>query len=574
MPSPLRRATTALLALLCWATGSLASAQDRPATTPWLQHGGDAAATRFSELDQIDRTNIGRLRLIWAAELGFTGRLQGAPAAWGGLLFVSTDSGLLALDATDGATVWRYEEPAAEPFPVLPARVPRGSPVVIERGDGSATVFAAMPNSPAVVSVSARSGELEWRVDVGSPTFAEALRTNPTLANDLLLVGPTGADLSPVPGRLVALNPASGGVEWTFDLVPVREDDPARSSWSPSPPGLQFGVGGGAAWNVGAYDPVSGLVLFGTGQPVPSDRLDPRRNDPGRPVSADLYTSSFVALEASTGKLRWAHQVVPGDEWGFDQHTVPIVIDHEVDGRTARVALLATTTGFVLLLDMETGALLQAYPMVEPLTVHTGYSRDGLPLIEQAARRNSAEDLVRVCPGTRWANIAPAAYGQDTGLLYRPNDLACVRQGSAAMPDNWAPGGRPNWLLSEVRFEDDYFARWGALTAIDPRNGAVAWSFETPYPHDAGALVTQGGLVFSAFADRQFRAFDAATGAVLWSELLAAHSDAAPITYQVAGVQYIAVMAGRDSPAASLPASGLPNSVVGPAVIYVFALAD
>lgn len=189
-------------------------------------------------------------------------------------------------------------------------------------------------------------------------------------------------------------------------------------------------------------------------------------------------------------------------------------------------------------------------------------------------RRSTVDELVRVCPGSRWASVAPGAYSPVLGLLYRPNDTVCARQGAGNAPDDWQPGGRPTWLLSEVRLPEDYFDRWGALTALDPVSGEVAWSFEVPYPHDSGVLATAGGLVFSAFADRQFRAFDALTGQVLWSQLLTSHSDAAPITYLLDGVQYVAVIAGRDTSVPSLPEAGLPGSIAGPATLFVFALPD
>ena len=517
-------------------------------------------------------TNVSRLRVAWVAELGFTGRVQGAPAAWDGVLFVSTETGVLALDGATGALLWRYEEGTGDRTTAgLPVQAPRGSPVVAPDGEG-ATVFASLPSAPAVVALDAVTGALRWRTDVGHPDFAEALRTNPLLAGDVLVVGPTGADLSPVPGRLVALDPATGEVVWTFDTVPVAEDDPARATWGPYPPGRSFGVGGGSAWNAGAYDPVSGVVVYGTGQPIPSDTLDPRRFDGDGPVTPDLYTSSFVGLDAATGELRWFHQVVPGDEWGYDQHTVPVVVDLPAGEGTVRAALLATTTGFLLAVDVATGELLAAHRMVEEANVHVGYDDAGRPVIDESMRRTSPDEVLRVCPGSRWASIAPAAYSPVTGLLYRPNDTACSRQGAVNAPDDWQPGARPNWLLVEVRLAEDYFARWGALSALDPVTGEVAWSFDVPYPHDAGALATAGGLVFSAFADRQFRAFDAATGAVLWSQVLTAHSDAAPVTYLAGGVQYVAVMAGRDTPVPSLPATGLPASLTGPATLFAFAL--
>ncbi len=520
----------------------------------------------------MNAANVADLRVAWVADLGFTGRVQGAPAAWAGVLYVSTESGVVALDGATGAERWRYEEGAGDRTTTgLPVQAPRGSPVVAPRGDGTA-VYASLPTAPAVVALDAETGTLLWRTDVGDPDFAEALRTNPILAGDVLVVGPTGADLSPVPGRLVALDPETGQVAWTFHTVPVAEDDPARGTWGPYPPGRSFGVGGGAAWNAGAYDPVSGVVVYGTGQPIPSDNLDPRRFDGDGPVTPDLYTSSFVALDAATGELRWFHQVVPGDEWGYDQHTVPVIVDMPRGEETVRAAVLATTTGFLLAVDVATGELLAAHGMVDFGNVHVGYDSGGHPVIDEAMRRGSPDEVLRVCPGSRWASIAPAAYSPVTGLLYRPNDTACSRQGPVNAPDDWQPGVRPDWLLAEVRLAEDYFDRWGALSAIDPVTGEVAWSFDVPYPHDAGALATAGGLVFSAFADRQFRAFDASTGEVLWSQVLSAHSDAAPITYEAGGVQYVAVMAGRDTPVPGLPESGLPPSLTGPATLFAFAL--
>jgi PQQ-dependent dehydrogenase (methanol/ethanol family) len=558
---------------VAWAQPAETSALDAAAGA-WLQHGRDPAATRFSPLDQIDRSNVADLRLVWAAELGFAGRVQGSPAAWGGALFVSTTDGVRSFDAATGAPVWTYAEDRNERTSTgLPRQAPRGGPVVIPDATGGAAIVVALPSSPTVVALDAASGALRWRSDVGNPEFAEALRTNPLWAGDVLVVGPTGADLSPVPGRLVALRVADGGVAWQFDLVPVREDDPARSSWGPFPPGRSFGVGGGSGWNAGAYDAASGTLIYGTGQPVPADRLDPRRDDGDGPVSADLYTASFVALDAATGALKWFHQVVPGDEWSYDQHTVPIVADVVVAGEVRRAALLATTTGFVVLIDVATGAFLAAHPMVAG-NVHLGYTADGTPILDGAMRRTSPDQVLQVCPGSRWANVAPGAYSPLTHLLYRPNDLACVRQGAGTTPDDWQPGARPTWLLSEARTSSDHFDRWGALTAIDPATGAVAWSFDLPYPHDAGALATAGGLVFSAFADRLFRAFDAASGELLWSQVLTAHSDAAPITFAIDGIQYVAVMAGRDTGAASLPDLGLPATVTGPATLFVFALPD
>src|SRR5690606_28761563 len=265
--------TSLLLVALCCgvAVGQPDTSDPMAGDVGWLQFGGDATATRSSPLTQITSETVGRLTLAWATELGFTGRVQGSPAAWQGRLFVSTEHGVLALDAVSGAQLWYYTESAGQRTNTgLPVQAPRGSPAVVPGDAAGGIVVASLPNAPAVVALDVDDGSLVWRTDVGDPDFSESLRTNPLLAGDILVVGPTGADLSPVPGRLVGLRLEDGAVAWTFDLVPVDEADPARATWSPYPPGRRFGVGGGSAWNSGAYDPVSGLVVYGTGQPFPS----------------------------------------------------------------------------------------------------------------------------------------------------------------------------------------------------------------------------------------------------------------------------------------------------------------
>jgi len=521
---------------------------------------------RLSETTTLQRDNVAELQLAWARSLAFEGRVTGPPAFADGALFVSTDSGIVSLDVTTGETVWSYAEERVTGGLGAVRRAPRGTPIVLQ-----GRVIASLPTRPAVAAIDAATGEPIWIREVASADAGAILSSNPTLAGDIVVVGPTGADLSPIAGRLVALDVRDGSIVWEFDLVPVREDDPARTTWGPMAPSPSFGIGGGTAWNVGAYDATHDIVLFGTGQPVPTDRLDPRRYEE-EGVTRDLYTASFVALHAKDGALAWFHQVVPGDEWEYDQHTVPIVADLSIEDAARRVALLATTTGFLLVVDVATGERLADHLMVPFGTVHLGYASDGAPIIDEAARRTSSDETIRVCPGARWASVAPGAFSPALGLVYRPNEWSCVRRGATSAPDEWVPGSRALWLQSDARSEEDFFDRWGALTAIDPVTGEVAWEFTTPYRHDAGVVVTASDLVISAFADRAVRIFDAATGDVLWTYVLPTHSDATPLLFDVAGVPHLAVLAGRDVGVPALPASGLPPSVAGTASLFVFRL--
>jgi len=552
---------------------ALASAQDAaallaPPADGWLQYGRTGEAQRFSPLDQIDRDSVSDLRLVWSVELGHGGRVQGSPAVWGRTMVVSIPDGLLALDAVTGAELWRYQSgvPAGPGAIVLPERAPRGAPVL---RDGLAYTVL---REPIVVAVDLENGQERWRTSIGLEGLAEGFSSNPIATADAIVVGPTNADFGAAPGRVVALDPHDGRVRWTFFVVPQDERDPAFATWQPMAPSWRWGIGGASAWNVGAYDPLSDTVIYGTGQPTPTERLDQRRRNDG-PASTDHYSSGFVALDASDGSLRWFHQVVPGDEWEYDQHTVPVIADVDVGGAVRRVALLATTTGFVVVVDVLDGTFLAAHRLAPETTVHLGYERDGTSVIDDAMRHLGERSATRVCPGSRWAHVAPGAFSPQTGLLYRPNDTVCERQGvrpTVVGADADALGGV--WLQSRPRLAEDYYERWGALSAIDPVTGSVAWEFTSAYPHDAGVLATAGGLVFSAFADRVFRAFDARTGEVLFEQVLTAHGEGSPISYAVDGVQYVAVLVGHDSGVEALPDVGLPRSVAGPAVLFVFAL--
>ena len=148
-----------------------------------------------------------------------------------------------------------------------------------------------------------------------------------------------------------------------------------------------------------------------------------------------------------------------------------------------------------------------------------------------------------MCPGLRWAHIAPPAYSPDTGLYYRPNNTLCIDYGAQIMPDDWQPGERAYYF--ETGATGLWFDRVGALSAFNPVTGEVVWEFTQDYGYDAGPVVTGGGLVFSAFTDRTIRAFDASTGDVLWSNVLTTGSNASTITYSVDGKQYVATMVGK-----------------------------
>ncbi len=574
-----------ILALVAALAGMAFAQTDEDMINPpageWPQFGRDATAHRFSPLDQINTENVADLQLAWVRDLGFRQTVQGTPTFWNGLMYVSTQTGVMALDGTNGTTVWEYSSP--NEGEVISDSAPRGGPLVY---DGK--VFANLRYG-ATVALDAATGEEIWKVQVTNEALNEGFSTNPIWADGKIVTAPTGADFGGAPGTVHALSAEDGEILWTFNIVPTGPEDPAWETWN-NPPSWEAGIGGASAWNAGAYDPESGIIVWGTGQPTPWDRVDPRRADPEGEITDDLYTASWIALDADTGELQWYRQAVPADEWDYDQHQVPTFATVDWNGEERRVAIMGSSTGYIFVVDANTGEYLANHPAFTTVTegaeytIVLGYDENGRGIISDEARQANQDfeetfEFYPMCPGLRWAHIAPPAYSPETGLYYRPNNTECLDTGAATLPDDWEPGQRAWYSENGPERPELWFDRVGGLSAFDPVTGEAVWEFTYDYGYDAGPVATGGGLVFSAFTDRMIRAFDAATGEVLWSHILSTGSNAGTITYEVDGEQYVAAMVGKTfySSNPSIPdynpnVEGLVVPPAGGAAIFVFKL--
>lgn len=245
-----------------------------------------------------------------------------------------------------------------------------------------------------------------------------------------------------------------------------------------------------------------------------------------------------------------------------------MIADITVDGVDHRAAILMTTTGYVVTIDMETGEFLNGFSMTNDPTVHIGYEEDGTPIINDEMRYDQSGDQRLVCP-FRWVNMELGSFNPNNGLLYRPNSIECWDLIVYALDDDWQPGQVAyNFDGPNIYDREDYV---GSLSAINPATGELVWQYTTGYAHRSGAVATAGGLVFAPFADRTFRAFDAETGDILWEQLVTSTTMGNPISYAVDGVQYVAVPIGGSGGAAQ---AGLPPVVAGPPTMFVFSLPE
>lgn len=525
-----------------------------PAPGDWPTYGRNLEMWRYSPLDQINRDNVGELRLAWSRSLSTTFEPQGSPVEYDGILYINGPDRVTALDATNGDQVWEYTVDLNENTASLTGGRSRGSVVVYE-----GKVFSTLGDG-RVVALDAKSGEEQWSAQIGNIDVAEGFSSGPIFADGKIIVGPSGADTGGSPGRIIAMDVENGEILWTFNTVP-QPGEPGFDTWEP-PSAAEWG--GGSAWVPGAYDSETKTVIYGVGQPIPWWAGDQRQGD-------NLYTASWVALDVGTGELKWYHQIVPNDEWDYDQIATPVITDIEVDGQTRRVAILASVTGWLIVDDIETGEFINAYQMMPETTIVTGFDDEGKAVIDDSYRFTEPGQTKEVC-ALRWVDFEPAAYSPDTKLYYRPNTYDCRNMTSNPRPDDWQPG--ESAINSSFEPEVDKFDRLGAISAIDPATGEVVWEFSTGYSQYSGPAVTAGGLVFAGFPDRRFRAFDAENGDVLWDQVLPAYIPANPITYEVDGKQYVAVPVGGPGGIVIEKQSDVPDLVTGDVSIFVFALPD
>lgn len=532
-----------------------------PGTDDWPTYGRDLGMQRFSPLSQINAGNVKELQLAWSRDLGIMTGIESGPSEYDGVLYMTSPSGAWALDATNGDLLWNYSTQLDKRAAAYTSGRKRGAPVLY-----AGNLYFTTADG-RVIALDMKSGTETWSAQIGKIEFSEGFTADPIFADGKIIVGPAGADQGGVPGRILALDPSDGTVLWTFNVVPLP-DEAGFETWQP-PSAAQWG--GASAWTPGAYDPESNLIIWGTGQPIPWYAADGiRRGD-------NLYSSSYVALDADSGTLVWYRQSIPSDEWDQDMSATPIIANREVDGKQVRVAILPVTSGFLNIVDVKTGAFITSYNMYqeqtgELQTVHTGYTPEGVSIINEDARFTGVGDRVNACPH-RWASFEAASYDEASDMYFRPFSPVCLDLTMQLLPDTWKPGESAAGDKSQfvVNPALDYVS---GMSAIDVSTGTTTWKFTYPYNQKAGVVATAGGVVFVAAPDRIFRAVDVATGEILWKQVLPSLMSSAPITYQVNGIQYVAVPVGGSGNGEPVQMPDAAPWVTGSGTMFVFALPE
>jgi alcohol dehydrogenase (cytochrome c) len=294
----------------------------------------------------------------------------------------------------------------------------------------------------------------------------------------------------------------------------------------------------------GSYDPDLNLTYWGIGNAGPDYNGDVRLGD-------NLYTSSVVALDADTGKLKWHYQFSPHDEFDYDAVQVPVLADMAWNGGQRKVMMWANRNGFFYVLDRGTGQFLLGKPFVR-VNWADGFDQDGRPRRVPGQVPTSQGTLIYPGNqgGTNWYN---PSYSPRTGLFYiptwvnyssiyvkRPSEFAEGRGFNGGLARSTVPQGLRAGTVG-FRTEDEGY---GAVRAIDPRTGDLKWEYKMTEFTQAGILTTASDLVFTGGNEGYFFALNARTGALLWKFTVGGSVVSGPMTYSVGGRQYVAVAAG------------------------------
>ena len=525
-----------------------ASADFAPNDPPgeWRRQARDYANTRYSPLSQINTGNVSRLKIAWSFADGSPYGHEAAPLVVGDTMFLVSPYPNIAyaLDLSKpGAPIkWKYE-----PHPDAIA-IGKACCDAVNRGptyaDGK-LVFTLLDGE--AVAVNANTGKPIWRTRLGEPANGMTITMSPLVVGNTVLVGNSGGEMG-VRGQLTALDLGTGKELWrAYSTGPdadvkigsgfrapyawLNGKDLGASSW---PPGA-WRHGGGTAWGWISYDPALNLIYYGTSNPSP--RVPAQR--PGD----NLWTSAVFARDPSTGGAKWAFQFTPHDEWDYDGVNENILIEGSINGQVRKLLVHLDRNGYGYTMDRSTGQILIAKPFAMLNWAKGIDLSTGRPIVDPAKEAKVGEKVENICPthiGSK--DWQPSAFSPRTGLIYA--DIFNICMDLTDHKVGYIPG-TPYDGMDLQTHSGGKTNRWGEFIAWNPLTGQRVWSIPENFMTISGVLATAGDVVFYGTTDGWFRAVDARTGKVLWSQKLSSGITAQPMTFLGPdGRQYVAISTG------------------------------
>ncbi len=510
----------------------------------WAGPGGTFGEQHFSPLVQIDSANIGKLGLAWKVDLPPTNTTT-APLAVNGKLYFVSGLGLVhAVDARTGRKLWDYDAKVHEAKgqqKVFQAWGPRGiawwnDKVYLGTMDGR------------LIAIDARNGRQVWSRQTVPVEDFNYITGAPRVFDGKVIIGFGGADINFTRGYVTTYDADTGKQLWRFYTVPgnpaVDTDETTRlaaKSWSGDY--WKFG-GGGTVWNAMTYDAETDTVFLGTGNGGPWNH---KARSEGK--GDNLFLCSIVAVDGKTGRYKWHYQFNPGETWDYNSVMDMPLATLRIDGKPRKVIMQAPKNGFFYVIDRLTGKLISAEPYVKVNWASKIDLETGRPVENPAARYENGSTFQIWPSGRGGHNWPPMAFSPKTGLVYTPVMEKTMTWADYKVAGNeWMkdqPMGTPQTATANgLPAKTDPINDTSRLDAWDPIAQKRVWSQPTPSLESGGVMATAGNLVFQGRLDGVFAAYEARTGKMLWSYDAKAAIIAPPISYSVAGRQYVSVLTG------------------------------
>lgn len=507
----------------------------------WLTFAGTYGSQHYSLLDQITTKNAHDLELKWIFQARWLDPYETTPLVVNGVLYTMQGDDVVALDATTGRLFWIYRYTPEVQHGLCCGLISRGLAIL-----GNTLYMAALDNH--LIALDAQTGTPLWNVKVADNAEGYTMTIAPLAVHGEVIVGGAGGEYG-ARGFIAAYDAHYGKLLWRFYST-AGPGDPGNDTWG----GDSWKHGGGSVWLTGSYDPETNLLFWGIGNPGPDYNGDVRPGD-------NLYTCSMVALDATTGKLKWYYQANPHNEFDWDAVQTPVLATISWKGHPRKVILWADRNGFFYVLDRNTGKFLLGKAFVKQ-TWNDGFTAQGRPILSPTAKSSTTGTLIYPDNqgGTNW--FAPS-FDPQTGFFYvnaRESYSTLFVKGDVKEYVNGAryDGRGQNRFERKqplIGADDDEYA---AVRALDPVTGALRWQYKLDWGNSlhtfygwqtsagaAGILTTAGGVLFTGGREGYFVALDAGNGTLLWKTNLGGPMIMDPITYAVNGKEYVAINAGN-----------------------------
>ena len=546
----------------------------------WATWGGNYHGTRYSELKQINASNVKNLQPTWTFSTGVLRGHEGGPLVVNDVLYIHTPfpNTVYAIDQKTQAVIWEYtpQQDADVTIPVMCCdTVNRG----LAYGDGK--IFLQQSDT-VLTALDAKTGKRVWSVQNGDPKLGMTNTQAPLVVKDKVITGISGGEFG-VRGFLAAYNIRTGELEWKgYSMGPDADTliDPNKtttwkdgkvqkvgansstSTWE----GDQWKIGGGTTWGWYSYDPELNLVYYGSG--------NPSTWNPVQRPGDNKWSMSLWARDADTGEVKWVYQMTPHDEWDYDGINEAPLVDQKINGKMRKTIVHFDRNGFGYTLDRVTGELLVAEKFDKAVNwaSHVDMKSGRPQVVDKYSTEFHGEDenTKGICPAALGSkNQQPVSYSPQTGYFYISGNHVCMDyepfevEYTAGQPYVGATLSMFPAGADVMTGKPDNSTNLGQFTAWDATTGKIVWSNKEPFSVWSGSVATAGGVVFYGTLEGYLKAVDAKTGKELYKFKTPSGIIGNVNTWEFNGKQYVGVLSGIGGWAGIGIAAGLEGDTEG-----------